>query len=109
MSAISIYPTIKTVCARTSRHEPQIEITEQYSFFAAVRDGPESARRPRLEVGDRHFTTQNKCREAREETEHKQDGPNRFEQTGKATLRKQIRSEERRVGKEGKGKETGKN
>src|SRR5262249_36201151 len=81
--------------ARTSRHDPHIEVTEQDSFFAAVCDGPESTRRPRLEIRDGHFTTQNKCRKPRRHAQHKQDGANRLKKTRNTTLRKQVRNRPR--------------
>src|SRR5262249_43341091 len=72
------------------RHHPQVEVAEQYCFFAAVCDWPESARRPRLEVCDSHLAAQNEHGKARKQAQRKENRTDRLKQTGNASLRKQV-------------------
>src|SRR5207253_176723 len=81
---------INAPCAGTGRHHPQIEVTVQHRLFAAVRDRPEAARRPGLEIRDRHFTAEDEGREPRKQAERQEHRTNRFQKPRKTALDEQT-------------------
>ena len=76
--------------ARAGGHQPQVEKAKDHRFFAAVVDGPETARRPTREIGHRHFAAQDKRRRAGEQPQKNEQPAGYFQRSREPMHRSKI-------------------